>query len=317
MNRKAAMDKSLTALGLAAAAGLVMMAAPSQALAQLQDLSGDGINDANFNQLPDTVTLTGVARDFRERNESNGHPDFERRPSAGFGHYMGNVAMQLDEQGKPVFQGGGNKISSQWKDANHNPIHPSLYDPSKGDIAGNYGTSDPGGISSAESFRQWFRDVPGVNVSLPVEITLVREQGSDVYIFDDRHDETFSDLGGFFPINGKGFGNSSGENKNFHFTYELATEFVYNEGSGQQFTFNGDDDVWVFIDDRLVIDIGGVHSRVTQTVDLDRLDWLEDGGKYSLKFFFAERHRTQSNFRIETTLNLRNAELPTTAAMYD
>jgi hypothetical protein len=36
-----------------------------------------------------------------------------------------------------------------------------------------------------------------------------------------------------------------------------------------------------------------------------------------LDFFFAERHRTQSNFRIETTLQLRNVELPPTAALYD
>jgi fibro-slime domain-containing protein len=56
---------------------------------------------------------------------------------------------------------------------------------------------------------------------------------------------------------------------------------------------------------------------VSQTIELDRLDWLEDGRSYSLSFFFAERHTTQSNFRIETTLELRTVQLPPTAALYD
>jgi len=177
--------------------------------------------------------------------------------------------------------------------------------------------SSTGAIVSGDSFRQWFRDIPGVNASMPLQVTLVREPGSDVYVFDDRRDDRFANLRGFFPINGELFGNSSGDSKNFHFTYELDTEFVFRRGQGQVFTFRGDDDVFVYIDEKLVIDIGGVHSAVTQTIDLDRLDWLEDGHRYSLKFFFAERHRTQSNFRIETTLNLRSASLPSAVFLYD
>ena len=50
----------------------------------------------------------------------------------------------------------------------------------------------------------------------------------DVYIFDDRLASQFAKLDGFFPVNATMFGNSQGGNKNFHFTYELATEFVYS-----------------------------------------------------------------------------------------
>jgi len=323
MKRHPALNKALTAMGVAAAAGLVVAAFPTHAEASdqltIQESDEQDVFEsaASYENLPMEISLTGKVRDFRERTVDGGHPDFERRPDGGFGHYMGNVAESLDEDGKPFFVGGGGKVKSQWKDASGNPIHPSLYDASLGDLPGDMGSSDSGGISSEASFRQWFRDVPGINAGKPLTITLTRNEGSSVYTFDDTQSEQFSGLGGFFPINGDLFGNSPGDDKNFHFTFELQTEFTYDADAAQIFRFIGDDDVWVYIDGRLVIDIGGVHSKVSQTVDLSRLDWLEDGETYSLHFFFAERHRTQSNFRIETTLNLRNGKLPTTAGMFD
>jgi fibro-slime domain-containing protein len=159
--------------------------------------------------------------------------------------------------------------------------------------------------------------VSGVNLSKAVPVTLRREEGSNKYVFDDKEDPFFAGRGGFFPIDGELFGNYSSTGKNYHFTFELATEFVYKAGAGQDFRFIGDDDVWVFVDGRLVIDLGGVHGALDQVVRMDDLLWLEDGQTYTLHFFFAERHTTDSNFRIETTLHLRDINIPTVSGIYD
>lgn len=318
MNRKQAMNSVLTAMGLATAAGLVILAAPGAASGRPDAGAGAGNSpNVNFSNLPTELVLTGVVRDFKGAAQAGGHADFEITPRGGYAHYMGNVAEYLDADNKPVYQGGGKKVSSQWRDAAGRPIHPSLFNAQLGDRAGAYtGTADSGGITSGDTFRQWFRDVPDKNMSAPLSITLKRTEGSNVYIFDDRTDATFAGRGGFFPIDNSMFGNFS-NGKNFHFTYELATEFIYQPGQGQIFTFRGDDDVWVFINGKQVIDIGGIHSAVEQTVALDRLANLVPNGRNTLHFFFAERHTTQSNFRIETTINLRNAELPNTSKLYD
>jgi fibro-slime domain-containing protein len=307
MRAKTIKHSIVTGLGLITAAGLLLPMGTPTASA----------NDDPFGGMPSTLVLTGVVRDFKERSVAGGHTDFERQPAAGFGHYMNNVEEYLDDEGKPQFKGGGKKVASQWKDKNNRPLHPSLFDASRGDIAGSWGATDNGGIVSAESFAQWFRTIPGVNMAKDLSITLVRQANSNVYVFDDRNDNAYKNLGGFFPINNQLMGNSPNNDKNFHFTYELATTFVYQPGQGQVFKFRGDDDVWVYVNGKCVIDIGGVHSAVEQTVELDRLDNLVAGGVNTLHFFFAERHRTQSNFRIETTINLRSAELPNTSHIYD
>ncbi|MFK7961591.1 MAG: fibro-slime domain-containing protein [Phycisphaerales bacterium] len=265
---------------------------------------------------PSEVVLTGTVRDFREKNHEDGHPDFEVRPSGGYGLYAGNIARDLDEQGKPVFIGGGYKLTSPYKDSSNRPIAWTMYDSSLGDSAGNKGVDSSGGITSAESFAEWFRDVPGANISDNIELTFKRQADGN-YVFDDKQDDRYANLGGFFPIENALFGNPGGSpDRNFHFTFEMNTTFVYKEGSGQVFRFTGDDDVWVFINNKLVIDLSGVHSALDQYVELDRLD-LEDGETYPLSFFFAERHRTQSNFRIETTLELTPRAATTTTLAFD
>lgn len=152
-------------------------------------------------------------------------------------------------------------------------------------------------VSSKESFDEWFRDVPSKNVSVPFVLPMVK-QSNGSYVFDDQS---------FFPIDDKGFGNQ-GRPHNFHYTFELHSEFVYRGGEYFKFTF--DDDLFVFFDGKLFIGMGGVHKTESGTISIDTLAnaiGLKKGNKYPLDIFRAERHTsTGSQFAIETTLSFTN-----------
>lgn len=143
-----------------------------------------------------------------------------------------------------------------------------------------------------DNFNQWYNDTPGINQSKEYSIELIKQADGN-YKYQNNQ---------FFPINNELFGNYR-DNKNYHFTYELHNQFTYQ--GGEVFTFSGDDDVWVYIDGQRVIDIGGVHTTQTQSVDLDTLG-LTVGEVYDFDFFFAERHYSHSNFTITTNIELNN-----------
>ncbi len=185
------------------------------------------------------------------------HPDFET--FTGNEVYTGIVAPDLGPDGKPVY------------------AHPGQ----------TPHTSGP------DAFAQWYRDVPGINEPIVVDIPLSLV-ADGVYAYDND---------AFFPIDGQGFG-SEGFNHNFHFTTEIHTTFEY--GGGESFTFRGDDDLWLFINDRLAIDLGGLHEPASQTVDLDARAaelGIAPGNVYPMAIFHAERHTVASTFHIETTID--------------
>ncbi|QDU59615.1 tRNA3(Ser)-specific nuclease WapA precursor [Planctomycetes bacterium Pan216] len=154
------------------------------------------------------------------------------------------------------------------------------------------GPDGSGAITSSATFDQWYEDVAGVNTKTTLPLTLTETSaGSGIYGYSSNS---------FFPIDNQLFGNE-GRSHNFHFTLELDSRFTYR--GGETFSFTGDDDLWVFVNDELVVDLGGVHGAASGSVDLDTLG-LTLGETYSFDLFFAERHTTQSNFQIETSIEL-------------
>jgi fibro-slime domain-containing protein len=168
------------------------------------------------------------------------------------------------------------------------------------------GSGGAGSVASAASFAQWYRNTPGVNAAKPFSIALT-ESSPGVFTYANS---------AFFPIDNQLNGNQ-GLDHNFHFTFELAGTFGYKAGTGQTFTFTGDDDVWVFLNDHLAIDLGGIHGAQSGSVNLDSVAGafgLEDGNNYAFNMFFAERHTSESSFRIDTSLPIVTVPEPSSWA---
>jgi fibro-slime domain-containing protein len=219
-------------------------------------------------------TIPVVFRDF-----TDAHPDFEMDFS-GDGVRLNLISPTLGADDKPVFassigcpaQQGSQTCRTDWN-------------------------VDRPVIGSATTFDQWYRDVPGVNMAFekPVELTETLP-GSGTYVFSSND---------FFPLGpGDGFGvTPPNQGKNFLFTTEIHLRFQYI--ARQRFTFKGDDDLWIFINKKLALDLGSMHGQEQGTIDFDAQAanlGIRPGSVYSMDIFHAERHTSASNFSIETNI---------------
>ena len=167
-----------------------------------------------------------------------------------------------------------------------------------------YAPAGPTRITNGpDQFNQWYRDVPDVNIRLSAQIPLTADPARPgTYVYDND---------AYFPIDNMGFGNQN-QPHNFHFTSELHFDFPYR--GGEVFTFRGDDDVWIFVNGLLALDLGGVHNAETGSVNLDMQAaalGIRAGGTYRMDVFQAERHTSASTFHVETTLGcITNVVIP-------
>jgi fibro-slime domain-containing protein len=229
--------------------------------------------------------LRGVVRDFKGALpavggtlQPGGHPDFE--VFEGKGVTTGLVAAELDT-----------------RDNSRKPRYVS-----KCELGAPVSSDCPFGAmtTTAANFDTWYRSAEGVNRTYFVYFKL-RPPERGISTFWSAH---------FFPLDGAGWGDSgvdNGVSHNYSFTTEIHTTFQYN--GGEVFQFDGDDDVWIFINGKLAADLGGVHEEAQASVDLDQQAaalGIKKGSICTLDLFHAERHSVKSDFRIDMNFTFQN-----------
>lgn len=94
----------------------------------------------------------------------------------------------------------------------------------------------------------------------------------NLFEYNSYSDHPYTTGAGFWPLNNNAYSSRDEKTGNQYFGMKFSTDFYLPEdgmwkGEPLQFTFTGDDDVWVFIDGQLVLDMGGLHQRVEGEID--------------------------------------------------
>lgn len=278
--------------------------------------------------LPNTISIPFVFRDFiafpSGTTTKKRHPDFQARCVGQQANGMVNAT--LDANGKPVNSNTCNLAAACTvdvgpipTDGDHCAAHESC--PGGFDTCDQLHASQPVAGFPGDPFNYWYRTTAGLNIEKVSPTTLTLTNGR--YSFNS---------GALYPFDNAGWVASGDEvqrnNRNYGFTSEVRRWFTFN--GGELLTFNGDDDVWVFLNGKLALDIGGVHQVETRTIRLNangtvdckvgdaadttafdalptacataqRNIGLMLGKVYEIALFHAERHSDASNFRLALT----------------
>jgi fibro-slime domain-containing protein len=252
-------------------------------------------------KYPDTLMVPVIFYDY---HADGSNPNFE---SCKCGLVKGEVQNHLDSMHKPVFK----------EDLCCNDRINEWYRPS-----GTGGVDEQAQFFYNEQTQRWewthmtpYQGRPGEYVSQDYDPDY---DMSTIVIYDSlpfihlganapdslgmyEFERTGDGDSMFFWINNRGYGNEPGQNGlNYGFAMELQWNFQYRPGL--TFKFNGDDDVFVFIDDSLVLDLGGVHGPESDSFNVDDIPGLVERRSYRFSLFYAERHTSFSTIQITTNI---------------
>lgn len=172
------------------------------------------------------------------------------------------------------------------------------------------------GGGSVDGLQNFFNPSPSAGTTYTHIFTndfwpLDATQNTDPHFGQYRQSVTFAGFGNVegkpwytAPQNGTFPGSDDGKGHNSFFGMQYAVEFTLTADyvGPLEYYFFGDDDMWVFLDNKLVCDLGGVHSSVGEYVNL--WDYLQKGtaGTHTLTFFYTERGASGSTCYMNFTL---------------
>jgi fibro-slime domain-containing protein len=248
-------------------------------------------------QFPDSISIGVIYFDFH----SNGScPDFNPQDSKDF-VTKNMVKPTLDSAGRPVR--GTRVYFSQYIEnwfrswdghlvKNRKPVYVKGTNPNTDTTHGSLASESQVGYDTG------YKNIV-INDSLGLTF---KHTGNGIYEYKNS---------AFFPLDKKGFGKEPTkrwdgqivQDHNYSFSMMLERQFIYRKGLVLR--FGGDEDLWVFIDNKLVLDIGGIHMGVEDTLSLDNIAGalgLVLAQKYKLSVFYCERQANTSFIRISTNL---------------
>ncbi len=276
---------------------------------QVEDETATGFHCTTTNQTPpETLVIPILYRDMRYASDGppHGSPDFEAFSTVTV--VFGLVQDKLGSDNKPMWSDNFGFLDAAKTQKNTDPNRQALT--GQADYDCWYHDTCMGGPNPFA--KNVFLDVAGK----PTTLTLTQQTpGANIYQFLSQFPACPEGQScGFFPIDGLGWNapgsglpvqedmGVDGKKHNFSFTSELHYPFTYDATTAPTFDFNGDDDVWVFINGNLAVDLGGVHGATDGSVTLNAANaakfGLQDKGMYSIDMFQAERHTSQSNYKL-------------------